>query len=76
MAEAIQAHEVRTFVADITAKTAPGNALLAELGLTSIPLVVAWGPGTDGRERPLIAHETYTDAMIVDLIRRADSGGS
>ena len=73
MAEAIQEHEVRTFVADITARTAPGNELLARLGLNSIPAVVAWGPGTDGQAAPLIAHETYTAGMIVEFIRRADS---
>lgn len=71
VASALDEHDVRTFVADITARSAPGNDLLRELGVNSIPLVVAYGPGTGGRQGPLKAHETYTDGMLVDFIRRA-----
>jgi thiol:disulfide interchange protein len=53
--------------ADITSKSAPGTAKLAELGRVTIPLLVVYAP--NGTE--VFKSEAYTREQVIEAVRKA-----
>ena len=59
--------DVALLKADITSKSAPGTAKLAELGRVTIPLLVVYAP--NGTE--VFKSEAYTREQVIEAVRKA-----
>ena len=58
--------DIVTFTADNTSRTAPGWALMKELGQTGIPLLAIWGPD-DPEDAPWQSN-AYTPGQVLAAI--------
>lgn len=63
----LNSDDVVKFIVDLTSTTAPGNAFLAELGQTGIPLLAIYTPGKD---EPWLSN-WYTSQQVMDAIAAA-----
>ncbi len=67
MKSELNSDDVVKFIVDLTSTTAPGNAFLAELGQTGIPLLAIYTPGKD---EPWLSN-WYTSQQVIDALDAA-----